>query len=68
MMTLERDGSMLKNERNDQAKETIDLPAILVLYDGDLIDRAFDVIFDRLGHCIIELRIRAETARGDLFA
>ena len=68
MLTLERDGSLLSHERNDRArtpaKETIELPAILVMYDGDLIDRVLDVVFERLGRYVVELRIHADLAYG----
>jgi hypothetical protein len=68
MLTLERDGSLLSDGRNDRArtpaKETIELPAILVLSDGDLIDRVLDVVFERLGRCVVVLRIHADLACG----
>jgi hypothetical protein len=61
MLTLERDGTLLNHGRDTslraRIKETIDLPAFLVMYDGDLIDRLFDVVFERLDRCVIELRI-----------
>ena len=64
MITLERDGSLLRDGRGDCRKETIDLPAILVMHDDDMIDRIFDVVFERLGRCVVELRIRAEATYG----
>jgi len=66
MMTLERDGTMLNNKLNTRAhartRETIDLPATLVMHDDSLLDRVLDVVFERLGRCVVELRIHADTA------
>jgi hypothetical protein len=64
MLTLERDGSLRSDGRDNRAKETIGLPATLMMYDGDLIDRIFEVVFERLSRFVIELRLRMGLTQG----
>jgi hypothetical protein len=66
MMTLERDGVLLNTGLNIRAhshvRETIDLPATLVMHDDSLLDRVFDIVYERLSSCVVELRIQPEIA------
>ena len=68
MMTHACDRALPNNRHTQQvdlrARERIDLPAALVMYDDNLIDHVFDVVFERLGRCVIELRIHAEAGRA----
>jgi hypothetical protein len=57
---MERDGALLGCASCDQGRETLDLPATLVMHDDSVLDDVFDVVFGRLGCCVVELRIHAE--------
>jgi hypothetical protein len=60
---MEHDGVLIDGACYDQGRETLDLPATLVLDDDSMLDDVFNVVFDRLGCCVIELRIHAEDER-----
>jgi len=64
MMTMDRDGLLLWHGRNDgvagRKKATITISAEVAMRDSSAIERVIDAIFDLLGSCAIELRVRAE--------
>jgi hypothetical protein len=57
---MARDEALLECTSCGQGRETLDLPATLVMHDDSVLDNVFDVVFDRLGYCVVELRIHAE--------
>ena len=63
MLTKEQSGALLEWASCGQERETLDLPATLVMHDDSVLDDVLDVVFDRLGCCVVELRIHAEDGR-----
>jgi hypothetical protein len=62
MITVNRNGSLLWDGKDDQAasgtKATIELPADLAMLDSRTIDGVIEMVFDRLGQCVIVLHVR----------